>query len=141
MVIVTAAAIIEEGRLLIARRMDGEGTVGLWELPGGKVEPGETPEECLKRELLEELGIEAEIGGNLGESPIATARTPMMLKAYLARIVSGKPVAKVHSELRFVKIEEMAFFDFCPADIPLIAAAARIMEEGRADGRAKVGSG
>ncbi len=134
MVIVTAAAIIEGGRLLIARRTDGEGTAGLWELPGGKSEPGETPEECLKRELLEELGIEAEIGASIGDSPIKAAKSPMMLKAFLARIVSGQPVASVHSEVRFVDSEELRRYEFCPADIPLIAAVRGLMEEGRADG-------
>ncbi len=134
MVIVTAAAIIRDGRLLIARRIEGEGTAGLWELPGGKVEPGETPEQCLKRELLEELGIEAEVGESIGESLIKTARVPMTLKAYITRIVSGTPLASVHSEIRFVTAGELHRFDFCPADVPLIAAARRIMEEGRIDG-------
>ena len=134
MLIVTAAAIIEDGRLLIARRMDGERTAGLWELPGGKAETGETPEECLRRELLEELGIEAEIGENIGDSAISTAKVPMILKAYLARIVSGEPVSRVHSELRYVYPDELEDFRFCPADVPLIAIARRILEEGRADG-------
>lgn len=132
--IVTAAAIIEDGRLLIARRMEGERTAGLWELPGGKVEPGETPEDCLRRELLEELGIDAEIGEIIGESAISTAKVPMTLKAYLARIVNGEPLARVHSELRFVSAGELEDFSFCPADVPLIATARRIMEEGREDG-------
>lgn len=141
MVIVTAAAIIMDGRLLIARRIEGEGTAGLWELPGGKLEPGETPEQCLKRELLEELGIEAEIGEKIGESPIVSAKAPMKLAAYVASIISGSPVASVHSELRFVTAEDLSGFEFCPADVPLIAAARRIMEEGLPDAEFKTAIG
>ena len=59
---VTAAVIIEDGRLLLARRPPGDPLAGLWELPGGKIEPGETPQQCLERELLEEMGMLAAAG-------------------------------------------------------------------------------
>ena len=61
MKLVTAAAIIEEGSLLIAKRGGESDLEGLWELPGGKVEEGESPEECLERELFEELGVRTDI--------------------------------------------------------------------------------
>lgn len=63
---VTVAVIIEDGLLFLARRAPGEKLAGYWELPGGKVEPGETPEECLKRELMEELRMECRVGEFLG---------------------------------------------------------------------------
>lgn len=59
MQVVTAAIIVRNGRFLLARRMAGDADGGLWEFPGGTVEPGETPDECIVRELREELGIEA----------------------------------------------------------------------------------
>jgi 8-oxo-dGTP diphosphatase len=61
MVRVTAAVIEREGQVLIARRGEGRALAGKWEFPGGKIEPGETPEQCLVREVREEFGIEAEI--------------------------------------------------------------------------------
>lgn len=60
--VVTAAVVIEGGRLFLARRPPGDALAGMWELPGGKVEPGESPEECLARELLEELQMESVVG-------------------------------------------------------------------------------
>ena len=63
MQIVTCAVIEKDGRILIARRKSGDHMAGKWEFPGGNIEPGETPEQCLKRELLEELGVEIGIDG------------------------------------------------------------------------------
>lgn len=59
---VTAAVIEKDGRVLIAQRKTGDALAGKWEFPGGKLEPGETPEACLRRELREEFGVETEIG-------------------------------------------------------------------------------
>jgi len=68
MVTVTAALIARDGRLLVARRAAGRSQGGLWEFPGGKLEPGEAPEDCLRRELREELGIESTVGAFFDES-------------------------------------------------------------------------
>jgi 8-oxo-dGTP diphosphatase len=130
--IVTAAAIIEGGKLLIARRAQGENMEGMWELPGGKVEPCESPIEGLRRELYEELGIKASIGDEVGRSPILSSSGTMTLIAFRAAIVSGTLKTTVHSELRWVTAEELFDFDFCPADIPIIRALALEMDEERA---------
>ncbi|HNZ08916.1 MAG TPA: (deoxy)nucleoside triphosphate pyrophosphohydrolase [Bacillota bacterium] len=130
--IVTAAAIIEKGSLLIARRGCTSDHEGLWELPGGKVEKGETPEECLVRELYEELGVEVDISGEFARSDIPGKVEPMELLAFDARIIKGRPKASVHTELRWVGPDELGEYAFCPADVPIVTKLKARMEEGMA---------
>lgn len=99
---VTAALIEEDGRVLLARRKKGDRFEGLWEFPGGKVEPGETPEGSLQRELLEELGVKVEVGERLSARPFRAAEAPMELLVFRARIVEGAIVCRDHEELRWV---------------------------------------
>jgi mutator protein MutT len=88
-VVVVAGAVYEEGRLLAARRSAPEELAGRWELPGGKLEPGESPEQALVRELREELGIETEPVERVpGEWPL---RAGYVLQVWTVRLVSGEP--------------------------------------------------
>lgn len=87
--VVVGAAICDGGRLLAARRTAPPALAGRWELPGGKVEPGESPEQALVRELREELGIGIEPNGRVpGEWPLASG---LVLHVYRARLLSGEP--------------------------------------------------
>lgn len=109
-----AAAVIErEGYLLIARRKRGKKHAGNWEFPGGTVEEGETHEQCLKRELREELAVTAEIGDIVctGEDRLGPGWT-IRLTAYRATIVSGEVSLNDHDEIRWVKPEELQLYDF-----------------------------
>lgn len=118
---VAAAVIEEEGRILIAKRKRGDLQGGKWEFPGGKIEDGETPEECLRRELQEELGIETRIGELIGKSRHAfTCQTTIELLAYRAFCLSGTPQPLDHEEIRWVDLKDLHAYEFPPADRPIL---------------------
>jgi 8-oxo-dGTP diphosphatase len=119
MIDVTAAILIENGRVLIARRRPGKRQAGLWEFPGGKVRPGETPEQCLKREIQEELGVQIAIGEFFGESVYAYEDQTIRLLAYRVRVEGGEISPNDHAELAWVAVADLHRYRFCPADIPL----------------------
>ena len=115
-----AAAIIEkEGRILIGKRKMGR-FAGMWEFPGGKIEPGETPQACLERELREELGVEARIGPFLLSTKHIYPHMPIELITYRAEILSGDLYLREHTEIRWVARQELADYDFPAADRAVI---------------------
>jgi len=97
-----AAILCRDGRLLIARRKKGDRFEGLWEFPGGKLEPEEKPEDCLVRELKEEFGVEARAGRFLGSIRYASASLSIELRAYAVAHVSGVFHLYDHDEIRWV---------------------------------------
>ncbi|GBF72545.1 NUDIX hydrolase [Paenibacillus sp. 598K] len=117
-----AAAIIEDedGRVLIARRAAGKSQAGMWEFPGGKLEPGESPEACLRRELLEEMGIEIEPYAYFGTNEHAYATVTIRLIAYRASYASGAIVLVDHDAYQWVTLQELSDYGFAPADIPFV---------------------
>lgn len=119
--IVTAAIIERDGHILIARRRQGSRFGGKWEFPGGKLEKGETPDQCLKRELQEELDIKAEIGDILCSSEYSyTDDFVINLIAYRATIISGVFSLNDHEEIRWVKPRDLVNYDFPEADKPIV---------------------
>jgi len=118
MIDVTAAILIENGRVLIARRRPGASQAGMWEFPGGKVRPGESPAQCLKREILEELGIEIAVDEFFGESVYAYEDKTIRLLAYRVRAEGGEMSRNDHAELAWVAIADLGRYRFCPADVP-----------------------
>ena len=125
---VTAAVLERDGRILIARRGKGDPLEGKWEFPGGKMEPGESPEACLRRELREELGIETRIGPYLGTSHFAYVHASIELVAYRATFVSGELELREHQEVAWIPSEELLAYDLAEADIPI----ARMLARGKA---------
>lgn len=112
--VVVAAALIDGGRLLLARRTRPPELAGRWELPGGKVEPGESEDAALERELREELGVECVIGSALsGDVDLPGG---LVLRAYRATLASGTPAALEHSALRWVDAETLPSMDLVDAD-------------------------
>jgi 8-oxo-dGTP diphosphatase len=116
---VTAAVIFQGGRVLIAKRRKDDRQGGKWEFPGGKIRPGETPESCLRRELFEELGIEARIGEPVGTWEHRYDHGSIRLLVYRVPEFSGTARAFSHEEIRWVRPEELRSCDFSEADRPV----------------------
>jgi 8-oxo-dGTP diphosphatase len=122
LLVVAAALVHENGRILLQRRPEGRSMAGLWEFPGGKLEDGETPEAALVRELAEELAITID-GANLIPACFASASVgdrPLLLMLYICTVWEGEPVAVESPELGWFSISEMGGLPMPPADIPLI---------------------
>jgi 8-oxo-dGTP diphosphatase len=112
--VVVAGALVHDGLLLLAQRTSPPELAGMWELPGGKVEPGELPEEALVRELREELGIETSVGVRLaGDAPLNGG---LVLQAYRVELVAGTPVPLDHSDLQWVDARRLTAMDLVNAD-------------------------
>jgi 8-oxo-dGTP diphosphatase len=119
---VVAAAILHEGRVLVARRAPHEKRGGLWEFPGGKVEPGESDEKALAREIREELGVTVAVHERLAETAHAYPDVSILLVAYRATILAGTPRPHEHAEVRWVGQGELEGLAWAPADEPLLEA-------------------
>ncbi|KIC18267.1 MULTISPECIES: 8-oxo-dGTP diphosphatase MutT [unclassified Leisingera] len=122
-VLVSAVALIDaDGRVLLAQRPEGKSMAGLWEFPGGKIEPGETPEAALIRELHEELGIDtwASCLAPLTFASHSYADFHLLMPLFACRKWEGIPQAKEGQTLKWVRPQDLRDFAMPPADIPLI---------------------
>jgi len=126
--LVAAAIIISRGKVLLARRKHGESNEGCWEFPGGAVEPGETLEECLARELSEELGVAATIQEVIARNEYRSGRGSMDLVALRAHLKDSELVLTAHDRVAWVSPGDIRRYRLAPADV----AIARILVE-RAD--------
>ena len=120
MIKVTAAVIERDGKILIARRKKSDRMGGKWEFPGGKMGFGETPEACLKRELKEELNIDAEIGEFICSTKFSYMLVPLELLVYKARYISGELKALDHDELVWAEPSDLEKYDFVKADVSVV---------------------
>ncbi len=113
---VTAGILEENGLVLIARRKPGKHMGGKWEFPGGKIEPGETPEQSLARELREELDVNARIGELLCRASYEGDGISLELLVYRVEGFLGSPVLHEHEELRWVAPRELHGYDLADSD-------------------------
>lgn len=121
---VAAVVLIDaDDRVLLAQRPPGKSMAGLWEFPGGKIEPGETPEVALIRELREELGIDTEASclAPLTFASHGYANFHLVMPLYVCRVWTGTPRAREHAELTWVPIPRLSEYPMPPADVPLVA--------------------
>ena len=123
-VLVSAVALIDlDGRVLLAQRPEGKSMAGLWEFPGGKVDPGETPEAALIRELDEELGISTH-ASCLAPLTFASHAYPdfhLLMPLFACRRWEGTPRSREGQALRWVRVQDLRDYPMPPADVPLIA--------------------
>lgn len=126
-----AAILVEGGRVLVARRFDDAHLGGLWEFPGGKIEPGETDEAALARELREELGIEVRVGPVWGILAHRYPERSVRLRFHFVRRTAGEPRAIGCADLRWVTPPELSALPFPAADRILVDELNRAHREGR----------
>jgi A/G-specific adenine glycosylase len=112
----------DQGQILIDRRRPEGLLGGLWEFPGGKIEPGETVEACIKREIAEELGIEIEVGDRLITVDHTYTHFRVTLNIHHCQYVSGEPQPLECEEIRWVNLEELDQFPFPKANLKIIEA-------------------
>lgn len=117
---VVAAAIKKNGRYLLGKRPEGKLLAGLWEFPGGKVEPGETHEEALVRELIEELDIKTQVGELLAEVEHAYSHYSVSIRLYACEIISGKPKTVYHSALKWITKKQMSNYALPKANLKFL---------------------
>lgn len=117
---VAAAVLKKGGKVLIAKRKKFSTLGGKWEFPGGKIEPGETPESCLRRELKEEFDIDTRIGKFICSTKFTHYLVPIELLAYEAEYQAGEIKLKDHDDAKWVTPAEMYNYDFLPADKPIV---------------------
>ena len=123
MLVVACALIDADGRVLLAQRPEGKAMAGLWEFPGGKLEPGEAPEDALIRELAEELGVETKAAclAPLTFASHAYETFHLLMPLYVCRRWWGTPTGREGQALRWVRPRALRDWPMPPADEPLVA--------------------
>ena len=119
-VVVAAGVVSVGGKILAARRKVGAHLEGLWEFPGGKLEVGESPEECLVREFTEELGVRVRAGRVLDVIHHRYADRDVLLLFYACELLEGEPRPLGCQELRWLERPELESLDWAPADLPFV---------------------
>ena len=119
MIDVTAAIIERKGKILIAKRSSDSSLSNKWEFPGGKVEVGEIPEECLARELYEEFAIIVDVGNFITESVYQYEEKAVRLMAFQVYTDEDITTMNAHDDVRWVVAEELLDYDLAPADVPI----------------------
>jgi 8-oxo-dGTP diphosphatase len=117
---VVAAIIVEEGRLFATQRGYGD-FKDYWEFPGGKIEPGETPEEALRREILEELDTDIEVGNLLTTVEYDYPQFHLKLHCFRCRIIDGKLQLKEHEDAVWIELDRLEELNWLPADFQILS--------------------
>lgn len=117
---VVGAVIVENGKIICAQRGPDKALPLKWEFPGGKIEEGEAPQEALRREIVEEMQCEIEIGDQIEHTVYEYEFGIVQLTTFYCRLTSGKPVLTEHVSMKWLSPNELASLDWAPADIPAI---------------------
>ncbi|GAA3722894.1 8-oxo-dGTP diphosphatase [Spinactinospora alkalitolerans] len=121
--IVVGAAIVRDGALLAAQRAEPQRMRGRWELPGGKVDPGETDEVALVRECHEELGVRVRLLERIGGDVVLPPHSPgsaAVLRVWVADLLDGEPAPLEHLALRWLTADALTDVDWLPGDLPFL---------------------
>lgn len=119
---VSCAIIEADGLVLIAQRSASMSMPLKWEFPGGKIHAGESPDECLRRELMEELSIEVEVLVSLPPASHDYPGFSITLYPFICNVLSGEMRLHEHSAIRWVLPEDLCFADLAEADMPVVAS-------------------
>ena len=116
------AIVVHDGKILIAQRKKSMKQGGLWEFPGGKIEAGETPVDCIRREFMEELGMTVNVGEFFGEMTYTyPGLDTFHFDTYWGTCDNPTPTKlDAHEQIAWVRPEELNNYPFCPADVPLV---------------------
>lgn len=118
---VVAAVLIDGDRVLAGRRRAGLTAAGLWEFPGGKLEPGEQPETALEREILEELGVEVEVGGLFDRTTTMVDGTGVTLACYFVHALCKLPTTSTdHDRLGWFALDRLCWLVWAAPDLPAV---------------------
>ncbi|MFC4022315.1 (deoxy)nucleoside triphosphate pyrophosphohydrolase [Oceanobacillus longus] len=117
---VVGAVIINKNKILCAQRGPDKSLPYMWEFPGGKIEPGETPQEALKREIVEEMHCEIEIGEQVEHTIYEYDFGVVHLSTYKCKLIEGTPVLTEHAAIKWLSSKELPSLEWAPADIPAI---------------------
>ena len=122
-----SAAIIKnsDNEILICQRGPGGSCQFLWEFPGGKIESGESPEECLIRECREELDIDISVQKLFAQSTHSYPETDIEFMFFCARLEKGVPTPSVHNSIKWVSPDMLEKYNFCPADVYVVKKLAK----------------
>ena len=123
--IVTAAVIRNGGSVLITRRPEGKPHAGMWEFPGGKLDGNESPRDCLRREILEELGLEVAVGDILEAAYYRYDWGPVLILAFECRPLAGEIRNLQVAEHRWVAPQDLSSCPLLPADYPIVETILR----------------
>lgn len=123
------AAIIKENDKIFATRRGYGPFKGLWEFPGGKLEPGETPEEALVREIREELDTEISVGEPVARVEYDYPEFHLSMECFFATVVSGSLVLKEHEAARWLSGEELFTVEWLPADLELVGNLRKMLQK------------
>lgn len=136
---VTAAIISRENKLLICQRDSKDELPDLWEFPGGKLEPGETLEDCIRREIEEELCLQIEPLSVFGTTGYSYKDKRLHFTFYNAVILGGQMTLKVHRDARWVTLKDLGSYEFMPADVPIVRRLLGLERAGAGAGGSGVG--
>jgi 8-oxo-dGTP diphosphatase len=117
---VVGAVIVNEGKILCAQRGENQSLSLKWEFPGGKIEAGETSQEALKREILEEMNCTIKIGDQIEHTIYEYDFGVVHLTTFYCKLIEGTPILSEHAAIRWLQAAELDSLDWAPADIPAI---------------------
>jgi 8-oxo-dGTP diphosphatase len=118
---VVGAVVIDQGLILCAQRGQHGSLAGMWEFPGGKIEPGESPKEALRREIDEELGCVVRVGERVETTSHEYDFGIVTLTTFYCELVSGTPTLSEHAAVRWLPPAELGELEWAPADVPAVA--------------------
>lgn len=118
---VVGAVIVRDGLVLCAQRGPGGETGGLWEFPGGKIEPGEVPRDALAREIVEELGCHVLVGDEVATTTHEYDFGIVTLTTFYCELIDGTPAATEHGALIWLAPADLDSLEWAPADVPAVA--------------------